>query len=249
MTRNWLLSVATYGGALILLLGVVSVWRPVKPLGIARHTAVVWIAVGLGLVVVLPLVTPPPRRATAERATHLDDIVPAWDFAESHDVDIAAPAAAVDAAMREVTPAEMPLFRVLTWIRSPRLRRRVDDILHAPATRPLLEVATQSTFVRLADARERELVFGTLIGGPRRDHPPTADEFHDARRVTRAVMNFRIELKKDGGCRLVTQTRVIAPNARLRRIFDYYWRAIFPGSSLIRYEWLRAIKRRAERSR
>jgi hypothetical protein len=28
--------------------------------------------------------------------------------------------------------------------------------------------------------------------------------------------------------------------------FGAYWRVIYPGSSLIRYMWLRAIKKRAE---
>jgi hypothetical protein len=33
--------------------------------------------------------------------------------------------------------------------------------------------------------------------------------------------------------------------AALRR-FTPYWRAIFPGSSILRTTWLRAIKKRAE---
>jgi hypothetical protein len=62
-------------------------------------------------------------------------------------------------------------------------------------------------------------------------------------------MNFRIEPLGPDRSRLRTSTRVLAPSAPARRRFDYYWRAIFPGSALIRVEWLAAIRRRAEAAR
>jgi len=48
------------------------------------------------------------------------------------------------------------------------------------------------------------------------------------------------------GTMLSTETRVLAESADGLRGFTAYWRAIYPGSSIIRTEWLRAIKRRAE---
>jgi hypothetical protein len=45
---------------------------------------------------------------------------------------------------------------------------------------------------------------------------------------------------------LSTETRVFATDAATRRRFAAYWRVIYPGSALIRIEWLRAIRRRAE---
>jgi hypothetical protein len=42
-----------------------------------------------------------------------------------------------------------------------------------------------------------------------------------------------------------TETRVMASDASTARRFAAYWRAIYPGSALIRRMWLLAIERRA----
>ena len=58
-------------------------------------------------------------------------------------------------------------------------------------------------------------------------------------------MNFRI-VSVGRGCRLSTETRVFAKTPHGGRLFARYWRAIQPGSDIIRRMWLRAIQRRAE---
>ncbi len=65
----------------------------------------------------------------------------------------------------------------------------------------------------------------------------------------KAAMNFRIEPRPDGSCRLTTETRIFATDAASSRRFARYWRFILPGSSLLRVTWLRAIAERAERGR
>jgi hypothetical protein len=60
------------------------------------------------------------------------------------------------------------------------------------------------------------------------------------------VMNFRIEDVDATHCLLTTETRVYAVGTQPLRGFASYWRMIYPGSALIRREWLRAIKLRAE---
>lgn len=52
----------------------------------------------------------------------------------------------------------------------------------------------------------------------------------------------------DGGCRLVTETRVFATDEAARRAFKLYWLVIRTGSGVIRRVWLGAAKRRAEGS-
>jgi hypothetical protein len=68
-------------------------------------------------------------------------------------------------------------------------------------------------------------------------------------------MNFRLEEEEcdapagqaTSPCTLLTtETRIYATDASSRRAFARYWRVIYPGSSLIRRMWLRAIKKRAE---
>jgi hypothetical protein len=47
---------------------------------------------------------------------------------------------------------------------------------------------------------------------------------------------------------LSTETRIWVPDRETRKKFAFYWRLISFGSGWIRVMWLKAIKRRAERS-
>src|ERR1019366_6829083 len=69
--------------------------------------------------------------------------------------------------------------------------------------------------------------------------------FHPAPLV-KIVMSFRIQEVDATHCLLTTETRVYAAGTHVLRGFATYWRMIYPGSALIRREWLRAIKLRAE---
>jgi hypothetical protein len=157
---------------------------------------------------------------------HIDEIMPRWQFEEHHEIQINAPPERIWAAIRDVTPREIRLFQTLTAIR--RFGRSSgEDILNAPDTKPILEVATHSDFHVLADDPPRELILGTHVA-------PQA----------LAVMNFRLE-----GTHLMTETRVFAQTDEASRSFAIYWRLIRPGSGIIRRSWLEAIKRRAESAR
>ena len=87
----------------------------------------------------------------------------------------------------------------------------------------------------LADEPGREIVVGTGVVKDRPPHPRPA-----------IAMNFRIEEVDAAHCTLNTETRVYVTGFHVLHGFAGYWRMIYPGSSLIRYEWLRAIQRRAE---
>ena len=148
-----------------------------------------------------------------------------------------------------MTASEILFFRELTWLR--RLGRRgPEGILNAPERRPLLDVATGTTFVTLADS-PCEIVVGTVVIAPPgpRATPINAEAF--AALAARpghalATMNFVITPRADGSCEVSTETRVYATDERSRRRFAAYWRLINLGSAFIRVMWLRAIKRRAE---
>jgi hypothetical protein len=131
-------------------------------------------------------------------------------------------------------------------------RRGPESILNAPADTPILDVATRTTFLTLADDPPREIVVGTVIIAPpgwRRSDAPTPEAFRALREAGFAVaaMNFLVTSEANGGTRLSTETRVFATDAQSTRRFARYWRVIYPGSALIRRGWLRAVRRRAER--
>jgi hypothetical protein len=168
---------------------------------------------------------------------------------EFHEALVRATPEAVYVAIRAVTASEIPSFRVLTWIRSPRLPGRGggESMLQPSPRDPILDVATRSGFVWLADERGREALVGTVVcceGARAR----SAEEFQALTRpgVAKAAMNFRITDLGGGECLVTTETRVAATDRATRRRFGLYWAFIYPGSSLIRHGWLEAIRKRAE---
>ena len=178
----------------------------------------------------------------------LEEFAPAYQFNEVHRIRIRAPRSRIYRSLKEVTAAEITLFRALTWIR--RFGRAgPESILNPPSHEPLLEVAMRTGFLLLADDPERELVLGIVVIAPRGvKRPATSEQFKEleASGVAKAVMNFRIEHAGDGAWLVSTETRVHATDASARRRFARYWTLIRPGSGFIRMMWLRAIKRRAE---
>jgi hypothetical protein len=181
----------------------------------------------------------------------LEEFAPAYQFSEVHRVRIRAPRSRIYRSIKEVTAGEITLFRALTWIR--RFGRAgSESILNPPRHDPLLEVATRTGFLLLADDPERELVFGIVVIAPASvKRPTTPEQFKElkASGVAKTVMNFRIEDAGDGAWLVSTETRVHATDAAAERRFGRYWSLIRPGSGFIRRMWLRAIKRRAESPR
>jgi hypothetical protein len=238
--------VTLIGGAILYLAllgamaGVVSLVKPLRFLGIRtrRRGALV---VLLGLVAFTVGVYLPVTETRVEvPRTRLDEFAPVYQFSEFHSVDIAASKERVDAAIRAVRPEEIRFFKTLTWIRTAGKSM-------AREGRPILESFTAGAFVLLVEDPGREIVIGR--GGNAMGGKLWAAEefraFHPAPLV-KIVMNFRIQEVDATHCLLTTETRVYAAGTHVIRGFATYWRMIYPGSSLIRREWLRAIQRRAE---
>jgi len=232
----------------LLVLGLVSLIRPTRFLKIrTRRIALLVLAVGLALLVVgLSLPVFPPRLPGPRMA--IDEVFPSYQFGEHHEILVNASPERVMAETRAVTAREIRLFRLLTWLRSPRFSSGGrESILDPSADRPILDVALGSGFVLLREEAGREIMLGAVVCCAPRVPPRSAEEFQAlSGSLARAVMNFHVEDAGGGVSRLVTQTRVAATDAEAQRVFARYWRVIYPGSALIRRMWLRAIKARAE---
>lgn len=203
------------------------------------------------------------RSARAARPARIDEFLPVFQFHERHQIRIHATPRRIAWAIATVPAEGIRLFRTLTWLRNPRLpwSRSEESILAPPAGKPILEVATGSGFLQLATEPDREIVLGSLVVASRPcacDSPQAWKELA-APGYAKAVINFLIEPEAAAAiadrdthgrseiwCRLTTETRVFATDAATCRRFGAYWRLIAPGSALIRVEWLRAIRRRAE---
>ena len=241
--------VLVYAGLGAALVGAVATLWPLRILGLSsRRRGAGLFAFGL-LLVVAGWALPAPETRVASPSSRLDEFMPVWQFSELHVARVKAPPERVFRAIREVTANEILFFRTLTWIR--RFGRPgPENILNAPERKPILEVATRTTFLQLADEPNRELVVGTLVVAPRGaglvERTPAAFKALDCPGFAKAAMNFRVEADGAGGSIVSTETRVYATDRASKRRFAAYWRVIYPGSALIRRMWLRAIVRRAE---
>jgi hypothetical protein len=177
----------------------------------------------------------------------LDEFVPVWQFRERHTRRIGASPARVYEAIKNIRANEILFFKTLTWIRRGG-RRTSESILNAGDSAPLLDVATKSGFIYLAEDSPREIVVGTvIIAPPGVDCAPTPQMFKTtlAPGFALAAMNFLVTPDAQNGSVVSTETRVFASSAGARKRFARYWRIIYPGSALIRRMWLRAVERRA----
>jgi hypothetical protein len=238
----------TWAGGAVLLAGLISMVRPLSLLHIRTRPAGAGVAVA-ALALVAAASALGGRRTRPASGARIDEFVPEYDFHEVHSIRVHAPPDRIYTAIKTVTADEIRFFRTLTWIRSPSLARRAESIMAPSRQTPIHEVATRTTFVLLADDPGRELVTGTVLGRPwtygRRPQPRDFTEWSRPG-YCKAAMNFIIADEGGGWCRLSTETRVVATSEDARRRFALYWRLIYPGSALIRREWLKAVQRRAE---
>jgi len=242
--------IIVYLGLIAGFVGGVSSLKPPSWLGIRTRRQAAFL-LGTGLVLVLAgWFLPASEIRVVTPRTQLDQFMPEYQFSEFHSIRVDAPKEKVYAAIKAVTADEISLFRTLTWTR--RFGQSgAEGILNAPPHEPILDVATRTSFLLLAEKPNHEIVLGTAVIIPRGWRPsrrPTPEGFKALHEpgFALAAMNFLVEDAGPSATLVTTETRIYATDASARRRFAAYWRTIYPGSSLLRYTWLRAIKRRAE---
>jgi hypothetical protein len=64
------------------------------------------------------------------------------------------------------------------------------------------------------------------------------------------MIAFNVRVDDEGGnwSRITTETRIRGENEAAAHSFARYWRAIYPGSAIIRQMWLDAAVARVERA-
>lgn len=236
-----------YASVVVLLGGLILTVKPRPRLGVPTRRRALAIAAVAAVAAAVALHAPSLDSSASSVRSRLDEFAPSWQFHEVHTRRVAAPPDRVFAAIKEVRAGDILLFQTLTWIR--RGGRPVpQNILNAGGDEPILDVAVRGGFVLLAADAPRELVVGAVVAAPRGPRAKlTAEDF---RRpfppgFAVAVMNFAVEPDGRGASLVSTETRVFTTSPDVRRRFAAYWRAIYPGSALIRRMWLRAIDRRA----
>jgi hypothetical protein len=181
----------------------------------------------------------------------IDDWLPRFDETELHSTEVAAPPAAVEAALRGLCAGDLPLTRLLMGLRTLPGRLASRGVRYPPRRRTLIDGMLAAGFVVLDDRPGEQLVLG-VVGRPwqlRGDGLDTLDGPQAFRGYSRpgsvrAAMDFTIE-PAARGTRLSTETRIAGTDAAGTRTFRRYWRIVHPGSALIRRDLLHAVRSRA----
>lgn len=240
-------------GLVGMFVAVLSLIRPLAFLGVSDRRLAALLLIASVAVIIIGASLPAREIRISSPRCELDRFFPAYQFHEFHAIRIAASRERVYRALKDVSADEIFLFRTLVWMR--RFGRPgPESILNPPPGKPLLEVASKTSFLPLAEDPNRELVLGTLVAAPRGWRPsakPTAEGYQKLLNsrpagFAFAGINFRLEDCGTNCTLLSTETRVFATDASTRRRFARYWRVIYPGSAFIRRMWLRAIAKSAE---
>jgi hypothetical protein len=238
-----------YSGVVIAVVGLMLAIRPRRALGIPTRMRALGVVAAGSSVALFGLLRPVHQSRVIRRSTRLDAFLPAWQFREVHALRVAASPERVFDALTQVRADDIRFFRTLTWIRRAG-RSLPESILNAGTREPLLDVATRSGFIWLANEAPREMVIGTVVLAPpgtRETLTPDAFLRPLPSGFALAAMNFVVTPDGLNGSVITTETRVFANSRSACRRFAMYWRVIYPGSAIIRRMWLRAIARRALR--
>jgi hypothetical protein len=172
-----------------------------------------------------------------EKPQILDDAMPRWDRRSIHRISTALPPSVLLAAVEEVTWREVPVFKALLTLRG--LGRRA---LRSHTT--VLEWFMVNGFRQLGRT-ESELLVAAIQPVRRAVRPAPPSAAHSFRNWCEpGCIKIATSFATIDGF-LVTETRVLATDARSRRYFAVYWLVIRTGSGVIRRVWLHAIESRA----
>src|SRR2546421_3485075 len=167
-------SYPVYLGLALAFLGLISMMWPLRFVFIrSRRVASLVFAFGVLLATAVSLL-PYREKHAATATTKLDDWMPRWQVGERHSIEIAAAPEKGFVAIHAVRADEISFFRTLTAIRRCG-QDGPENILNAPEQKPILDVATEKTFVLLDDDAPREIVIGTAIAAPKRSEEHTSE--------------------------------------------------------------------------
>ena len=240
-------SAVLYSGLIVAVMGLVLTLKPIARLRVPTRRRALKVVAAATLLSAGALFAPAFEARIPAASTRLDEFAPVWQFHEVHSLRVNAPPEKIFDAIKQVRADEILLFRTLTWMRRGG-RPAPANILNPGSRDPIVTVATKGGFVILAEDAPRELVLGAIVAAPRGPRERlTSAAFRESfpPGYALAAMNFLVTPDGHASSIVSTETRVFANSPEARRRFAAYWRAIYPGSALIRRMWLRAIDRRA----
>jgi hypothetical protein len=242
------LSTLAYSGIVLALCGLANVVIPFRFLGIRKRAVGARIlACGVGLTIAA-LLWPAPMIRVAQHRTVLDDVMPEYQFSESHSARSHARPEQVIEAVRQSTFGDMKSLATLLKLRGAALRTPSDATGALSQDKRILDAFSASGYVLSGSEHELVMCGGVNVRAKRPLAVRTFEKCADYREpgAIKVAFNFNAQDAGGGWSTISTETRVLAPDDSTRRGMGRYWRLIVPGSGLLRRQWLEGIKKRAE---
>ena len=241
------LSTLAYTGFVMALCGLANLALPFRFLGIRkRSVGALVLAGGVGLAIAA-LLWPAPMIRVAKPKTRLDEIVPEYQFSETHSIRVHARPDQAMQAIRKSTLGDLKSLITLMKIRGAIYRQPFHGFGEWQ-DKPFVDSFLASGY--LLDTTEREIaIFGVVdVRAQRRPDVHTLQQLADYRQPggVKTAFDFVVEDAGGGWSTIRAETRVMATDELTCRGAGRYWRLIVPGSGLLRLQWLEGIKNRAE---
>jgi hypothetical protein len=198
------------------------------------------------------------------REVLLDKYLPRYDFTEVHTIKIQASPETVYRALRAVTLKEIHWFvKFLLDLRAlpEKMAGRNDQTMTLSAGQPLIGQMLENGFVIIEEQTPVEIVFGLIVPGSigrvwressgSQVVPANAAEFiaFNDPDYLHVIANLMVrETDNPDVMQVYTESRTRGLSEKARKSFRLYWWIIRPWSGLIRRLWLKAIKKRVERT-
>lgn len=240
-------STLVYSGIVLAFCGLANVAIPFRLLGIRKRAVGALIFASGVTLTFAALFWPASTTRVAQHRSHLDDILPEYQFREQHSLPVHAKPEQVMEATREATWSDLKSLITLLKIRGAIAREPYRDTGAFSQNCRIFDAFAASGSLFDSSGREIVMFNAANVQPTHRPDVHTPEQFaayHDPGWI-KTAFDFRAEDLGGGWSRITTETRMAVQEGYTRGP-AIYWRLILPGSGLLRREWLDGIKRRAE---
>lgn len=243
-------------GAILSVIGMISLVHPLAFLFIMDRTIAAFVAGSGVLVSVVSLVWPVKETHPSENDKEIDALMPEFSFNEFHEVMIQSSPERVKQVLHVTGIKDIPVAKILMQIRG-----IANDDLDMSDRASKSDTGSDSFstpdfnfFTPVPDEYVTLMIIKSAMVTDKNRHPAPPeiskpDEFISFNKpgYVKVAMNFRFFSRDNRKTLLTTETRVRGITPGDSRTFGRYWRIIYPGSAIIRRVWLDAVKKKAEK--
>lgn len=242
-------------GAIITIVGLISLVHPLSFLFILNRTIAIIVIVEGVLISATSLFSPVTIKHSATNNQKADELLPEYTFNEVHEVHVKASVEKAKQILQTTGVKDIPAAHLLMKIRG--IANEDADTSDFAAKSNVSSDTVSTPDFNFFVVSPNEWITGMILksaiisNGDKKPAPPEITSlqqfasFNEPGYV-KVTANFRFIETDPHNTLLTTETRVKGITLNDNRTFGYYWRIIYPGSAIIRRVWLDTIKKRAE---